>query len=179
MDLSEFRTGMNKERLEQQGGGSRTKAGSVRPKAEKKKVTPPFWWRKWSVMRLARLPMLEPSQVQLTVSETNEREPEDNSTGRRTSGRVRKRTQVDGRCECDTEIIADEKEEGTRVMSMRCKARGCETGWVRAIHQMISRVLNFWWLLMYSFNTTCMHYLVTALVANIIPQSSVDRRLLM
>jgi hypothetical protein len=69
--------------------------------------------------------------VQLMDSETNERESEDNSTGRRTSGRVRKRTQVDGRCECDTEITAHEKEEGTRVM--KCKARGCETGWVRVI----------------------------------------------
>ena len=40
-----------------------------------------------------------------------------------------KRTQVDGRCECDTEITNEEKEKGTQVM--RCKARGCETGWVR------------------------------------------------
>ena len=35
-----------------------------------------------------------------------------NNTGRRTSGRVRKRTQVDGRCECDTEIT---KEMGTQL----------------------------------------------------------------
>ena len=42
---------------------------------------------------------------------------------------LEKRTQVDGRRECDTEITAEEKEdsEGTQV-SMRCKARGCETG---------------------------------------------------
>ena len=55
-------------------------------------------------------------QVQQTDSETNEREPED--TGQHwptNSGRVRKRTHVDGMSECDTEITADEKEEGTRV----------------------------------------------------------------
>ena len=63
------------------------------------------------------------------LTETNEYEPKDSNTGRRTSGRVRKRTQVDGRCECDTEITNEEKEMGTQVM--RCKARGCETGWVR------------------------------------------------
>ena len=63
------------------------------------------------------------------LNENNEYEPEDNNAGRRTSGRVRKRTQVDGRCECDTEITNEEKEQGTQVM--RCKARGCETGWVR------------------------------------------------
>ena len=63
------------------------------------------------------------------LTETNEYEPEDSNTGRRTSGRVRKRTQVDGRCECDTEITNEEKEKGTQVM--KCKARGCETGWVR------------------------------------------------
>jgi len=79
--------------------------------------------------------------VHLTDSETNERAPEDNSTGRRTSGRVRKRTQVDGRCECDVEIMADEKEEGTRVMM--CKAPDCETGWVRVILQLFSCVVNF------------------------------------
>jgi hypothetical protein len=39
---------------------------------------------------------VEHGQVQLMDSETNERESEDNSTGRQTSGRVRKRTQVDG-----------------------------------------------------------------------------------
>jgi len=59
------------------------------------------------------------SQVHLTDSETNERAPEDNSTGRRTSGRVRKRTQVDGRCECDVEITADEEEELTVTVSHR------------------------------------------------------------
>jgi hypothetical protein len=73
----------------------------------------------------------EHGEVELIGTETNEREPEESSNGRRTSGRVRKRTEVDGRCECDTEITAEEMEEGTRVM--RCKARGCETGWVRGI----------------------------------------------
>jgi hypothetical protein len=55
------------------------------------------------------------------LTEINEYEPEDSS--RRTSGRVRKRTQVDGRSECDTEITNEAKEKGTQVM--RCKA-----GWV-------------------------------------------------
>ena len=70
-------------------------------------------------------------QEQLMDSETNECEPEDNSTGRQTSGRVRKRTQVDGKCECDIEITPDEKEEGTTVMMY--KVRGCETGCVRFV----------------------------------------------
>ena len=47
---------------------------------------------------------------------------------RRSSGRVRKWTEIDSRCECDTLITAEEKEAGTRVME--CKAPGCETGWV-------------------------------------------------
>jgi len=81
------------------------------------------------------------SQVHLMDLETNEHAPEDNSTGQRTSGRVRKRTQVDGRCECDVQIMADEKEEGTRVMM--CKAPGCETGWVHVILQLFSCVVNF------------------------------------
>ena len=42
---------------------------------------------------------------------------------------MRRRIQVDSRCEYDTEITAQEKELGERVM-MR-KARGCETVWVR------------------------------------------------
>lgn len=50
---------------------------------------------------------------------------------RRSSGRVRKRTEIDSRCECDTLITLEEKEAGTRVME--CKARGCETGWVCGI----------------------------------------------
>ena len=50
---------------------------------------------------------------------------------RRSSGRIRKRTEIDSRCECDTLITAEEKEAGTRVME--CKACGCETGWVRGI----------------------------------------------
>jgi len=76
--------------------------------------------------------------VPAELTETSEHEPEDSNTGRRTSGRVRKRTQVDGRCECDTEITAEEKEEGTQVM--RCKARGCETGWVRGTYLLDFRV---------------------------------------
>jgi hypothetical protein len=54
------------------------------------------------------------------LTETNEYEPEDSNIGRRTSGRVWKRTQVDGKCECDTEITNEEKERGTQVMM--CKA---------------------------------------------------------
>ena len=56
--------------------------------------------------------------------------PKCNGT-RRSSGRVRKRTEVDSRCECNTLITLEEKEIGTQVME--CKARGCETGWVRVI----------------------------------------------
>ena len=62
------------------------------------------------------------------LTETNEYKPEDSNTGQQTSGRVQKRTQVNGRCECDTEITNEEKEKGTQVM--RCKAPGCEMGWV-------------------------------------------------
>lgn len=64
------------------------------------------------------------AQPELTV------QPEDVGT-RRSSGRVRKRTEVDSRCECNTLITLEEKEIGTQVME--CKARGCETGWVRVI----------------------------------------------
>ena len=54
--------------------------------------------------------------------------PKGTSDGR-TSKRVRKRTRVDGMCECDTEITSEEKEEGSQVMG--CKTRGCEKGGVR------------------------------------------------
>ena len=64
------------------------------------------------------------AQPELTV------QPEDVGT-RRSSGHVRKRTEVDSRCECNTLITLEEKEIGTQVME--CKARGCETGWVRVI----------------------------------------------
>jgi hypothetical protein len=37
---------------------------------------------------------------------------------RHSSGRVRKRTEVDRRCECDTLITAEEKQAGTRVMEL-------------------------------------------------------------
>ena len=57
-------------------------------------------------------------------------QPEEDDGNRRSSGRMRKRIQVDSRCECDTEITAEEKEVGDSVMM--CKARGCETVWVRA-----------------------------------------------
>ena len=43
---------------------------------------------------------------------------------------MRRRIQVDSRCECDTEITAQEKEVEDSVMM--CKARGCETVWVHA-----------------------------------------------
>ena len=109
------------------------KAANALPPQKKDKSHLSFFSRK--TIQLGR------SQVHLTDSETNERAPEDNSTGQRTSGRVRKRTQVDGRCECDVEITADEKEEGTRVMM--CKAPGCKTGWVRVILQLFSCVVNF------------------------------------
>ena len=64
------------------------------------------------------------SKAELTV------QPEDVGT-RRSSGRVQKRTEVDSRCECNTLITLEEKEIGAQVME--CKARGCETGWVRVI----------------------------------------------
>ena len=64
------------------------------------------------------------AQPELTV------QPEDVGT-RQSSGRVRKRTEVNSRCECNTLITLEEKEIGTQVME--CKARGCETGWVRVI----------------------------------------------
>jgi hypothetical protein len=70
-------------------------------------------------------------RVPAQLTETSEHRPEDcedSNTGRRTSGRDRTRTQVDGRSKCDTELTTAEKEEGTQVM--RCKARGCETGYV-------------------------------------------------
>ncbi|KDR76610.1 hypothetical protein GALMADRAFT_139524 [Galerina marginata CBS 339.88] len=54
-------------------------------------------------------------------------EPEVGIGARRSSGRVRKRTEVDSQCECDTLITLEEKEAGVQVME--CKARGCETGW--------------------------------------------------
>ena len=47
----------------------------------------------------------------------------------RSSGRVRRKIQVDSRCKCGTEITAEEKDVGECVMM--CKARGCETIWVR------------------------------------------------
>lgn len=46
-------------------------------------------------------------------TETNEHETEDWNTGRCTSGQVRKSNQVDERCECDTEVTTEEKDEGT------------------------------------------------------------------
>ena len=48
-------------------------------------------------------------------------------------GRMQRRIQVDSRCECDTEIMAQEKKVGDSVMM--CKARGCETVWVHATPQ--------------------------------------------
>ena len=64
------------------------------------------------------------------LTETNEYKPasDDSNTGQWTSRQVRKRTQVNERCECDTEIMNEEKEKGTQVM--RCKVPGCKMGWV-------------------------------------------------
>ena len=64
-------------------------------------------------------------------------------------------TQVHGRCECDTQITVDEKEEGTWVpvmKRMRCKARGCQKGWVtvyQGVYQIFLRKC-------YNFLTHCM-----------------------
>jgi hypothetical protein len=61
------------------------------------------------VPRPQTIPMHSPVVISNGQQEsTNEYEPEDSNTGRRTSGRVRKRTQVDVRCECDTEIMNEE-----------------------------------------------------------------------
>ena len=58
------------------------------------------------------------------LTETNEYEPEDSNTSRRTSGQVQTRTQVNGRCECDTKITNEEKEKGTQVMRPRPEVQG-------------------------------------------------------
>ena len=44
-------------------------------------------------------------------------QPEENEGNRRSLGRIRRRIQVDSRCECDTEITDQEKEvRSERVM---------------------------------------------------------------
>lgn len=55
------------------------------------------------------------------VIQPKENEPEENDSNRRSSGRMRRKIQVDNRCKCDTEITAEEKEVGDSVMM--CKAR--------------------------------------------------------
>ena len=56
-------------------------------------------------------------------------QPEENNSNRRSSKRMRRRIQVDSRCEYDAEITAEEEEVGDSV-TMMCKARCCETVWV-------------------------------------------------
>ena len=43
----------------------------------------------------------------------------------RSSGRMRRRIQVDSRCECDTEITAEEKEVGDSIKHVVVKQFGC------------------------------------------------------